>query len=367
MSIKITEYNAIGNLGENIEEIFKSALIGDNTKFFLDSSVVKGRALRLARITEKLPDIGDIEFNTRCNRLILAVLNLIKTKFEDDTTVIVSTTNTGVDEFEKTGDKRFSELSNPACFVKKYLNLKGRAITVSTACSSGAKAFSLARDYLNSNTSKKVIVIGVDPIANVPLFGFNALEILSGKPTNPFSDNNTGINIGEGAAVFVLEKTENEGVEILGIGENTDIYHSTTPNPKGDETVDAIKLALNDAKITPNEVDYINLHGTGTLANDIAEGAAINKIFGTKTPASSTKPLTGHCLGAASCIEAALCCHLLKNFDGRLFPHITEGKYNPDIAPIKLVSRDEKFEKCNIILSNSFGFGGTNGILVLGA
>ena len=123
---------------------------------------------------------------------------------------------------------------------------------------------------------------------------------------------------------------------------------------------------MKNANLNPSDIDYINLHGTGTYANDLMEATAINEIFGENVPSGSTKPLTGHCLGAASSIEAALCCHLLNNFNGKLFPHVYDGEYNPDFKPVKLVKKDETYKCCRYCLSSSFGFGGTNAIIILG-
>ncbi|MBR6298402.1 MAG: hypothetical protein IKR34_04085, partial [Candidatus Gastranaerophilales bacterium] len=122
----------------------------------------------------------------------------------------------------------------------------------------------------------------------------------------------------------------------------------------------------NKANLNPSDIDYINLHGTGTLANDTMEARAIYDIFNNTVPASSTKQLTGHCLGAASALETAMLCKLLDNFEGKLFPHIYDGCYNPNLPKIRLVKKDELFKKCKICMNNSFGFGGCNAILILG-
>ena len=375
MSIKITAYEAVCNLGLNINEIFNRALNGENNHFAIDETMIKNCSLRLGKIIRDFPEINDVNYNIRCNKLINHVLNNLEKQisnlFEaysaEDVAVIVATTNSGVDEFENSRIKFHSELGNPALFVKEKFNLKNVAITVSTACSSGTKAFSIARNYLNTGVAKACIVIGVDSIAKVPLYGFSSLEILTDKPTNPFSENYTGINIGEACTCFILEKGSScRGIVIKGIGENTDVFHSTTPDPEAKEVKSAIKNALKDANLSPKEIDYINLHGTGTFANDVMEAKAVNEIFGSNMPSSSTKPLTGHCLGAAASIEAALCCHLLNNFNGKMFPHIYDGCYNKQLNLIKLVGEKDVYKKCKNCISNSFGFGGTNAIIVLG-
>ncbi len=374
MGIKITAYEAICNMGLNIDEIFHRAIAGENNHFVLEKNLIKDYSFRLGKIDTELEQIEDPDFNTRCNRLILYVLKLLNPQItelfnkysKEEISIIAASTNCGVEEYEKSGLKTHSELGNPAMFVKKHLGLNNTAITISTACSSGAKAFSIAKNYLEAGISKAALVIGVDSLTKLPLYGFSSLEILSPEPTNPFSKNYTGINIGEACTIFVLEDTNNSGIKLLGTGESSDIFHSTTPDPEAKEVKNAILQALHNSGIKPEEVNYINLHGTGTLANDMMEAEAVNTIFGTHTPASSTKPLTGHCLGAAASIETALCCHLLNNFSGKLFPHIYDSEYNPSLKPINLIKTQNLYDKCNICISNSFGFGGTNAIIVLG-
>ncbi len=375
MNITITGYDAVCNLGANTDEIYQNAIDGNNNFFETDRETAPDYELRLGEIRVKLPEIEEEKYKTRCNSAILYVLNLLEPKIKElkkkyknsDIAVICATTNTGVDEFAKTGKREFAALSHPAEFIKDYLNLKNIALSVSTACSSGNKAFGVADNLISSGTSKAAIVVGVDTISKLPLYGFSSLEILASKPTNPESKNYTGINIGEGCAIFIVEEKKSaKGIDVLALGENSDVYHPTTPNPEGVEAKECILEALKNANLSPNDIDYINLHGTGTFANDLMETTAINEIFGTQTPSSSTKVLTGHCLGAAASIETVLCCHLLNNFSGKLFPHIYDGEYNPDLKPIKLVKKNEIFKKCNICLSNSFGFGGNNAIIIIG-
>lgn len=373
MTITITEYNSICNLGQNTYEIFRHALDGDNSHFDTNNKILNGKNIRLAKINKNLPTIEDVNFNTRCNRLILLCLEPLEEKIKDlkekygknNIGIVIATTNTGVEEYSKSQNKIHSELGNPALFTRNYLGLEGYYNTISTACSSGAKAFSLARNLLNNDIAKTVLTIGVDPISTLTLYGFDSLGILSENPSNPLSKNRTGINIGEGIACFILEKNASSGIDIIGIGENTDSYHMTSPNPTGEAEEIAILNALTDANIKADEVDYINLHGTGTFANDTAETNAIWKIFKNNTPASSTKQLTGHCLGASASIETALCCQLIDKFNGKLYPHVYDGKYDDTLPKINLVSKNTNYKKCNICISNSYGFNGTNTTIIL--
>ena len=373
MIINITKYNAICNLGKNIEEIAEKAIKGDSTYFELNDKIIQGKPVRIATINTDLPKISNPDYDLRCNQLLLKVCEpimeyiqkTIKHYGRENVALIVATTNSGVEEYEQTQNFHHSEIGNPAKFLKEYFGLKNFYTSVSTACSSGIKAFSLAQELLKSELAQAVIVTGVDSIAKVPIFGFDSLEILSPQQTIPFSQNRNGINIGEGAGVFILEKNTTNGIEICGIGETTDVYHSTTPDPEASEAINTINIALEKSNLTPNDIDYINLHGTGTLANDIMESKAIHTIFQDKVWASSTKPLTGHCLGAAAIIETALCCKLLENNDGKLYPHIYDNNYDENIQKIKLVPINCKVTKIQTCLNTSFGFGGTNTAMIL--
>lgn len=368
--MEIINYNAICNLGSNIDEIFINAINGENTRFEISENIIKNKKVRIGKINTPLEKIKNERFNLRCNQLILTccksleIEKYIEKYGKDNVGVVVATTNSGVEEYEKSKNIEHSELGNPAVFLKEYYGLNNYFSSISTACSSGIKAFSIARELLNSNFSKAVIVVGVDAIAKVPIFGFDSLGVLTEKATNPMSKNRDGINIGEAVSVFVVSNEKGK-IEISGIGENTDIYHNTTPDPEAKEEIIAIKQALQDAKLNPEDIDYINLHGTGTVANDLMEATAIDNIFKEKTFVSSTKPLTGHCLGAAASIETALCCKLLENNNKKLYPHIFDGEFDENLPKIKLVPENTQVERLNTCMCLSFGFGGTNAVMIL--
>ena len=352
--MKITKYNAICNLGSGIEEVYQNALEGVSDRFEITDAYIQNKNVRVGRVFYALPEIRDEDYNTRTNRLALAAIEPFEIDKYDKNriAVVCATTNTGVNEYEKSGNIKHAQIGNPAEFLVKYFNLKNYYTTVSTACSSGIKAFIIAKNLLEADFADYVLVAGADALTKFPIYGFDSLEVLSPLPTNPFSKNRSGINIGEGAGAFILTK-EGAGLEIAGLGERTDCYHATTPDPEGIEAERAIRLAVGNGK-----VDYINLHGTGTISNDLMEGRAIYNVFKNTVPASSTKPLTGHCLGAAASIETALCCKLLDSNTKRVFPHIYDGEYDSNIPQINL-ERESK----NIVrscLCTSFGFGGTN-------
>lgn len=368
--IYITDYEAICNLGNNMDEIFSNALKGENKFFTLDNNIIKNQNFYFGKINCDLPVIGKSEFNLRCNRLLLYLMNKMSNKIQsvlkrygkDRVGVVVATTNSGVEEFSHTGNRKHFEIGNPAEFIKDYLGLNNFYSSVSTACSSGIKAFSTARKLLENNISDAVLVAGTEPLSSLPVFGFNSLEVLSKEKTNPFSKNRNGITIGEACAMFILEK-DGDGFLIKGIGETSDAYHSATPDPKGVEAVRAIDMALEEAGFCPDSVDYINLHGTGTVSNDLMEANAVYKVFGCCTEASSTKALTGHCLGAAASLETALCLHSIKN--QMILPHVYDGEYDYTLPKINLIEKSVH-KKINNVLCLSFGFGGTNAALIVG-
>ena len=370
----ITGYEAICNLGNNIDEIYEKAINGDTTCFDNLEGYITDDYVHAGQIKTDLPVIENEDFNLRCNRFLLKNLELmeekisqLKNKYSNDRIgIVVATTNSGVEEYEKSNNPKHFELGNPAYFLKQQLQLKGFYTTVSTACSSGLKGFLVARDLLNNNIYDAVIVANTDILAKVPIYGFNSLEVLSNKPSIPFSKNRGGMNLGEASAIFIVEKEGNYGIEVMGFGESSDIYHPTTPDPSGKESIAAIQSALSEAKINPEDIDYINAHGTGTVANDLMEANAIYKVFSNIVPVSSTKPMTGHCLGAAAGIETALCCKLTDSFDGRLYPNIYDGDYDTALPKINLAQKNKKYEKSKVCMCNSFGFGGTNMIMIVG-
>lgn len=366
----ITGYDAICNLGNDIDGIFKNAINSKNSFLTPDDSIIKGETFYFGKISCALPQISAGNYNLRCNRLLLHLADRINSKIAEvlnkypphEIGVVAATTNSGIEEYEKSRNKKHFEIGNPAEFLRQHLGLNGFYESVSTACSSGIKAFSTAKKLINNGICDAVIVAGTDSLAQLPIFGFHSLEVLSHQKSNPFSKNRNGINIGEAAAIFIVEKDEGE-IAIKGIGETSDAYHAATPDPKGFEAARAIKTALKEANLAPDAIDYINLHGTGTKSNDLMEANAVYNIFGSCVEASSTKPLTGHCLGAAATLETALCCHAIRN--NKILPHVYDGEYDFSLPKINLVTQPAD-KKINNVLCTAFGFGGTNAAIILG-
>ncbi|MDR3201479.1 MAG: 3-oxoacyl-ACP synthase, partial [Spirochaetales bacterium] len=214
---------------------------------------------------------------------------------------------------------RVQAASYPADFICRRLGVSGPAFTVSTACASSAGAVVQAAELIRAGLCDAVIAGGVDVASEAVLLGFDSLEAVSKDVCNPFSKNRRGITLGDGAAFFVMSREDlsGGGIELLGTGESVDAFHMTAPRADGGGAILAMKAALSLADIQPQDVGYINLHGTGTPLNDSMESRAVARIFSPQnSPASSSKPITGHTLGAAGALELALCWTLLSSADG---------------------------------------------------
>ncbi len=377
--VYINAYSAVANTGDNISCMFQNILKEGADFLAPDDSVVKGSSFYLGRIKTELPEIKDEKYNLRCNRILLYCVEQIKDKIDaavarygnDRVGIVIGTTNSGVDEYELSGDIDHSQIGNPAGFLHKFLGLNGYYSGVSTACTSGIKAFSTAKKLLDNNVCDAVIAGAADALCKMPVFGFHSLEVLSDKPSIPFSKNRNGINIGEGAGVFLLEKEPDSKSSVLlcAIGETSDAYHCATPDPEGVQAAKAIEIALSDSGLKSEDISYINLHGTGTISNDLMEANAVYKVFKNSVPVSSTKSQTGHCLGASAAVEAALCCAMLDdavNRDGYLLPHKFDGEYDDKLPQLSLVKYGQKSDKIKYVMNNSFGFGGSNAVMILG-
>ena len=260
-------------------------------------------------------------------------------------------------------------LSSPADFLRDALGLTGLTYGISTACTSGSRAIITAARLLKADLCDAVICGGTDMLSALTLNGFDSLSVLSNGIANPFSKNRNGINIGEAAALFVANK-DGVGLPLLGYGVSSDAYHMSSPHPDGLGAEIAFAAALKNAQLSAEKIGWINLHGTGTVHNDAMESRAVSRVFGNATPATSTKPLTGHTLGAAGALEAAFLWGIVSqeyNPDGRLPPHIFDGELDPELPPISLTHAKSRFtQKRRIAASSSFAFGGNNTVLIIG-
>ncbi|MBO0756369.1 MAG: beta-ketoacyl-ACP synthase, partial [Bradyrhizobiaceae bacterium] len=352
-----------------------------------------GHTVYVGQVTAPLPPVpaGLESIGSRNARLMLVALGEITEEVEkvahrvgrDRIAVVMGTSTSGIAEGEtayatiqRDGtwpadfDYRCIEPGILGEFVAHALRLRGPAYTVGTACSSSGKAFASARRLMRAGRADAAIVGGADTLCRMTVGGFAALEATSRGICSPFSRNRDGINIGEAAAAFLLTN-EPSVVQLLGIGESSDAHHISAPDPAGSGALAAMRAALEDADLSPAAIAYINLHGTGTPLNDSMEAKAVHTLFGTATPCSSTKAMTGHTLGAASACEAAflwLTLHPDFNPAGRLPPHLWDGHADPSIPQLALADLDARLPNNAdrvAMLSNSFAFGGSNIALVL--
>jgi 3-oxoacyl-[acyl-carrier-protein] synthase-1 len=252
-------------------------------------------------------------------------------------------------------------------FLRRYLELEGPAGTICTACSSSAKAFASAQRLIALDLIDAALVGGVDSLCLTTLYGFHSLQLTSPTRCRPFDAARDGLSIGEAAAYALLERVPNgaaepDSIRLLGVGESSDAYHMSSPHPDGAGAHSAMQAALNAASATPAEIDYINLHGTGTPSNDSAEARAVNALFGAATPCSSTKGATGHALGAAGALEAVICALALQS--GSMPGGVNTAQPDPQLKVNYLT--DNRRGSLRRVLSNSFGFGGANCSLLFG-
>ena len=248
-------------------------------------------------------------------------------------------------------------------FVRRVLGLTGPAMTISTACSSSAKVFCLAERFIRLDLIDAAVVGGVDSLCHTTLYGFNSLQLVSPDVCRPFDIARRGLSIGEAAGFALLEKSSSSAsLELQGYGETSDAHHMSTPHPEGEGAQRAMLEALDRAGLTPKDIDYLNLHGTATLANDRAEGRAVHAVFGGTVACSSTKGFTGHTLGAAGITEAAIA---LLCMEHDFIPGCpTTQNVDPEThCNIVLKGRSEQVGR---VMSNSFGFGGSNCALLFG-
>ena len=256
-----------------------------------------------------------------------------------------------------------------AAFAHEMLGLEGPSAVVSSACSSSAKVFCSARRMIAAGLIDAALVGGVDSLCLTTLYGFHSLQLVSRNPCRPFDIERDGISIGEAAAFALIERAPDsldaEAVLLLGVGESSDAYHMSSPHPEGRGARAAMLQALASASLTPQQIDYVNLHGTGTPSNDSAEGKAVAAVFadrGQPVPASSTKGATGHTLGAAGALEAVICALSLQHGILPGSAHTQRVDPSPGFEYL-CANREQPLARA---LSNSFGFGGSNCALILG-
>jgi len=254
-----------------------------------------------------------------------------------------------------------------ADYVRQRCGLQGPAVALSSACASSAKAFGSARRMLEAGLIDVAVVGGTDSLCLTTLYGFHSLQLTSAAPCRPFDIARDGISIAEAAAFVLLRRApdnlDRDAVLLLGVGESSDAFHMSSPHPEGLGARRAMQSALAAAALDPADIDYINLHGTGTPSNDRSESQAVTSVFGATTPCSSTKGATGHTLGAAGALEAVISSLSIRN--GLMPGGMHTNRIDPTLTAHYI--RENKRAPVTRVLSNSFGFGGTNCSLIFGS
>ena len=250
-----------------------------------------------------------------------------------------------------------------AGYVRAALGLQGPAFVVSTACSSSAKVFAAAQRMVEVGIVDAAVVGGVDSLCMTTLYGFKSLELVADDICRPWDAQRAGLSLGEAAAFALLERDAHAPAAwLLGAGESSDGHHMSSPHPEGAGAAAAMRGALAQAGLQPQDVDHLNLHGTGTPGNDAAEDKAVVAVFGTALPCSSTKGYTGHTLGAAGGVEAAIAMLALQHG----FMPAGLNVQTPDPALHTHYLREPREQRLRVVASNSFGFGGSNASLIFG-
>lgn len=253
--------------------------------------------------------------------------------------------------------------SSLANFVAAVTGISGPAFTLSTACSSSAKVFASALRALNTGMIDYALVGGVDTLCATTLQGFNSLQLVAREKCRPFDRQRCGINLGEAGGFALLVRGATDGdLKVLGVGESSDAYHMSSPHPEGAGAYLAMQQALSAAGLNSADVDYINLHGTATIANDLAEGKAVARLFSQVPACSSTKGFTGHTLGAAGIVEINICLLAIEGQKAWGNHQLTEFDTATGLTPLLTTQNT----RVNVALSNSFGFGGSNCCVLVG-
>lgn len=373
----------VSSLGVGAEVTTRRLMAGDVSGLVAEYGWLPSGPACVGKVTATLPrlPLWFSEYDCRNNRLLAAAVGQIVPEVErlkdrhgpGRIGVVLGTSTSGIASGEaaiaaKLKDGHFpqgfsyrqQEIGTTGPVAARLLGVGGPAYTVSTACTSGAKALAAARNLLALGLCDAVVAGGVDTLCRLTVSGFTALESTSAERCNPMSRNRCGINIGEAAALFVLTR-EPAAVALVGVGEASDAYHLSAPDPDGRGAEIAIRAALADAALDAAAVDYVNLHATATLKNDEMESRVMARVFRAGVPASGTKPMTGHSLGAAGALEAAFCWLCLTG-DGRLPPHVWDGDADSALPRLELVVAGQTLPPGGgrVCMSNSYAFGGSN-------
>lgn len=392
---KLSSMGMVSVLGDTQEEILKRLLHEVPSTLNEGPKLLNERKFGVRNVEVPLANIPDELSSYRCRNNALAltafkqveehVRTLLESKGDFRMGVVMGTSTSGMlsteqalafrkesGHFPQDFDYAQHEMNGLADFIAAYSGIAGPAYTISTACSSSAKVFASARALLEMEVCDAVVVGGSDSLCEFVLNGFASLEVLSAEVSNPMSRNRNGINLGEGACVFIMEHSP-DGVQLRGVGESCDAHHMSSPEPDGYGAQSAMQKALKNAEMDPDEIQYLNLHGTGTRLNDEMEARAVQNTFPSVPFCSSTKPSFGHCLGAAGSIEAGICWMMLNSETNpekqiALPPHYWDEKADENFPALDLVHPGQSISAQGEVnlMSSSFGFGGNNFSLIMG-
>ncbi len=348
--------------------------VGD-TKELMDAIYLKKSAITIDTAYMKNVSVGlgkmvYDDFFEVLNSVVSKVLKNSNLENFNNTLLILGSSVGGMKESEKLyfKDKNYKNikpLRHAISVIIDYLDKKFNFIdtrSISTACTSSTNALLLAKRLINVEAYENILVVGADSLCYTTVCGFHALSVLSSKGCTPFSKDREGMNVAEAVAALLIQNiSEEESIELAGVGASSDAYHMTNPDPEAKGAISSMQEALSDANINPSDIDYINAHGTGTEANDRVEALAVETLFD-NTFVSSTKAITGHTLGAAGAIEAIISCESIKK--GLIIPQtaLVEVENTNINLPREVVKKDIKY-----VISNSFAFGGNNTSIVFGA
>jgi 3-oxoacyl-[acyl-carrier-protein] synthase-1 len=395
MSAYLNALGVICSLGSGRDEVARRLFAGDSSGMVAEGGWVPERVLPVGAVRTPLPAMPAAmeSHGSRNNQLLLAAALQIEPEIHDAIArfgtsrigVILGTSTSGIDEAGRgiatwLSDQEFpadyhyqqQELGAAANFLAEWLGLSGPAYVISTACTSSARALLSARRALDMGLCDAVLCGGVDTLCKLTLNGFSSLAAVSQQRCNPFSRNRNGINIGEAAVLFLMtrEPGTDHSIALLGAGATCDAHHISAPEPSGRGAREAMQQALDNAGLKASEIGYLNLHGTATPHNDAMESLAVSAIFPDGVPCSSTKPLTGHTLGAAGALEAAFCWLSLapENHAMALPPHVWDGEADPLLPALHWTTSQTRLAHtfARYLMSNSFAFGGNNISLIIG-
>jgi len=349
--------SCVGSTKELMESIYKQ-----QTGITIDTSYMPETPVGLGKMKYN-------DFFENLNSVVATVLQKSNLENFHETLLIVGSSVGGMQESEQHyfKDKNYKNIdtSRHAISVISDSLEKGfnfcDSRSISTACTSSANALLLAKRLINVGAYKNILVVGADALCYTTVCGFYALGVLSSKVCTPFNENRDGMNVAEAVAVLLVQDEQTtDSIELIGAGASSDAYHMTNPDPEANGAIASMSNALKDAKLDAADIDYINAHGTGTMANDTVEGLGVEKLF-RDVCISSTKAITGHTLGAAGAIEAIISCEVIKQGMIPAQTNLRDAQNKSINIPNENIKQDVKY-----VMSNSFAFGGNNTSLIFG-